>query len=184
MPTRHKFPRPRWLWVLITLTLPSCSNLDLTPYENNQPTFILTEFFQGDLTAHGIVKNRGGTVIRYFNATIDASWNEQGVGTLDEVFHFDDGEVQHRIWTLTPDGEQQFLAQANDVTGTALASTRGNAMSMRYVLQVPYRGRTIDVTVDDRMFLVNPQVVVNESTMRKFGFRVGSVLLTILKTEE
>lgn len=184
MYTRHKFPTPRWLWVLISLTLPSCSNLDLSHYEENQPKFILNEFFQGDLTAHGIVKSRGGTVIRYFNATIDASWDEQGVGTLDEVFYFDDGEVQRRIWTLTPDGEQQFQAEANDVNGTAVARTAGNAMSMRYVLQVPYRGRTLDVTVDDRMFLVEPQVVVNESIMRKFGFRVGSVLLTILKTED
>lgn len=184
MPPRQTFPVPRWFWVVVSLAAASCSSLDLSPYETNQPELILNEFFQGDLTAHGIVKSRGGTVIRYFNATIDASWDEQGVGTLDEVFYFDDGEVQHRVWTLTPEGEQQFQAIANDVTGTALARTSGNAMSMRYVLQVPYRGRSLEVTVDDRMFLVSPQVVVNESIMRKFGFRVGSVLLTILKPEE
>lgn len=175
---------PRWLWVVMSLTLPACSAVDLSSYEDNRPEFVLDEFFQGDLTAHGIVKNRGGAVIRHFNATIDASWDEQGVGTLDEIFYFDDGEVQHRIWTLTPDGERQFQAQANDVTGTAQARTSGNAMAMRYTLQVPYRGRTVEVTVDDRMFLMNEQVVINESTMRKFGFRVGSVLLTILKAEE
>jgi hypothetical protein len=32
-------------------------------------------------------------VIRYFDASIDASW-EDGVGTLDENVVFDDGEEQ------------------------------------------------------------------------------------------
>jgi len=51
-----------------------------------------------------MVKDWSSAVIRTFDADITASWTEQGVGTLDEVFRFDDGEVQTRVWTLTPDG--------------------------------------------------------------------------------
>lgn len=50
----------------------------------------------------GVVKNFSGEVIRTFDADISASWDDEGVGTLDEVFRFNDGEVQTRVWTLTP----------------------------------------------------------------------------------
>ncbi len=51
--------------------------------------------------------------------------------------------------------------------------------SSYYVLQIPYRDGTIDVRVDDRMYLVSEDVLINESTLNKFGLRVGELLLVI-----
>lgn len=166
------------LFVMVMLT--ACSQVKVTDYQQYAPTLDLESFFDGSLSAHGVVKNRSGKVIRMFNADIAASWDE-GVGTLDEAFIFDDGEKQRRIWTLTPTENGQYLATAGDVTGEGQLEVAGNSLFLKYVLQVPYKGDVIDVAVDDRMYLVNDNTLINESKMIKFGFRVGEVLLVITK---
>jgi hypothetical protein len=168
------------LLALSVLALAACSSVTVTDYADQAPRFLPSEFFQGRLTAHGVVMNRGGEVTRHFNADIDASW-EDGVGTLDEDFVFDDGETQKRVWTLTPDGEGGYIGRAGDVVGDGRLSFSGNAVFLDYVLRVPYGDGTIDVRVDDRMYLVAPNVVINESRLSKFGFNVGRILRTSVR---
>lgn len=48
----------------------------------NQPKLNPQPFFNGQLTAHGIIKDRAGKVIRYFNVDFNACWVD-GVGTLN-----------------------------------------------------------------------------------------------------
>lgn len=171
----------KWLLVLLSVfTLSACSTTDVSTYANNTPKFDLQSFFSGELRAHGILKNRSGEVIRYFNATLDGRW-ENGVGTLAEVFVFNDGEIQNRTWTLTPNADGQYIATANDVVGSGEVKIAGNALFMKYVLQVPYDGDIIEVTVDDRMYMVKDGVVINESVMTKFGFEVGYLSIVIEK---
>lgn len=172
---------PKFLTFLIVISLlTGCSQVDVTTYQANQPVLNPTEFFNGNLTAHGVVKNRGGEVIRYFNATIKASW-QNDIGTLDEQFVFDDGEHQTRVWTLVPNGDGTYQATAGDVVGPGTAQASGNSLFLDYVLRIPYNDGTIDVAIDDRMYLINDSVLINESIMRKFGVEVGSILLTIIK---
>lgn len=168
------------LAVICLFMLSACSAPDVSLYANNEPKFELEEFFSGSLTAHGILKNRSGEVIRYFNATLEGRW-ENGVGTLAEEFLFDDGEVQNRTWTMTPDENGQYIATANDVTGFGEVKIAGNALFMDYILQVPYQGDTLEVKVDDRMYMVKEGVVINESVMTKFGFDVGYLSIVIRK---
>ncbi|WP_246125089.1 DUF3833 domain-containing protein [Exilibacterium tricleocarpae] len=158
--------------------LVGCSGVSINDYRSNQPALVLEEFFDGNLSAHGVVKNRSGKVIRYFNADIKASW-ENGVGTLDEDFLFDDGEKQRRVWTLRPAGEGRYIGTAGDVVGEGRGTVVGNAMFLDYVLRIPYGDGTLDIRVDDRMYLVSPNVLINESSLRKFGFEVGRLLLVI-----
>lgn len=163
------------------LFLASCSSIDINDYSKNSPKLDVREFFNGHLTAHGVLKDRSGHVTRYFNATIDASWDEQGAGTLSEKFLFDDGEEQSRIWKLTPNNDGHYTASANDVLGTSVMNTSGNALILKYVLQVVYKGDVLNLNVDDRMFLVNDNMIINESVMTKFGFKVGEIDLVIVR---
>ena len=43
------------------------------------------------------------------------------------------------------------------------------------------RGWAVDVKIDDRMYRVSENVVINESKMLKFGLGVGEILLTIIR---
>ena len=72
---------------------------------------------------------------------------------------------------------------AGDVVGGGVMGVAGNSAFLDYVLRIAYGESTVDVRVDDRMYLVSPDVLVNESIMTKFGLRVGSLLLVILKQD-
>ena len=168
------------LALMCLLMLSACSAPDVSLYTKNEPKFDLQDFFSASLTAHGILKNRSGEVIRYFNATLEGSW-ENGVGTLAEEFLFDDGEIQNRTWTMTPDENSQYIATANDVVGFGEVKISGNALFMNYVLQVPYDDGLLEVKVDDRMYMVKDGVAINESVMTKFGFEVGYLSIVIQK---
>ncbi|MDO6571595.1 DUF3833 domain-containing protein [Gilvimarinus sp. 2_MG-2023] len=165
------------------LMLAGCAGHTLNDYAERSPTFIPEAFFQGPLVAHGVVKNRSGEAIRHFDATIDASW-QGGIGTLAERFTFDDGEVQYRNWTLTPTNQGSFDATAGDVKGIGKGQFQGNALNLKYTLMIDYNDSKLAVNVDDWMWLVDKNVVMNESTLRKWGFKVGSVQLVIRKLEE
>jgi hypothetical protein len=163
--------------------LSACSHSDINDYTDREPKLNVVDFFDGKLTAYGVVKDRWGKVIRYFTADIEASWSN-GVGTLDESFVFDDGEHQKRIWTLTPDKNYGYIASANDVIGEWPMTAKGNALFMKYVLRIELdSSSTLDVKVDDKMFLVSESHIINESKMSKWGIDVGSVQLSIIKQD-
>jgi hypothetical protein len=162
--------------------LPGCSGVSIEDYSHNKPAMVVPEFFNGSLSAHGIVKNRSGKVTRYFNASIDAYW-EDGIGTLDEVFVFDDGEEQRRVWKLVKDEAGNYIGSANDVVGSSKLKVAGNSLFLDYMLRVPYGEGTLDIHIDDRMYLVSDRILLNESIMTKWGFDVGQVTLVIQKNE-
>ena len=165
----------------LILMLSSCSTTSIDEYANNLPTLDPQQFFNGALSAHGVLKDRSGKVTRYFNASIKAYW-KNGVGTLEEKFIFDDGEIQYRNWTLTP-ATIGYTATAGDVIGKGSARTKGNAMQLNYVLEVNYKGSPVQLQVDDWMWQVDQNTLLNESTLRKWGFKVGSVQLVIVKQQ-
>lgn len=163
---------------LLLLMLSACTGLSVQDYAGSQPRLVMEEFFDGRLSAHGVVKNWRGRVIRTFNADIIAYW-QNGVGTLEEDFVFDDGEQQRRVWTLTPAGPGRYIGTAGDVVGDGRIEVAGNTMFLDYVLRIPWGDGTLDLRIDDRMYLVSPDVLINESAMKKFGVRVGEILLVI-----
>lgn len=174
----------RILVPLCVVFLGGCSAPALDAYAERTPKFEPETFFNGPMQAHGVVKNRSGKVIRTFTAQLHGSW-ENGQGLLREKFLFNDGEVQYRNWRLTPretgGKPQAFRGTAEDVIGEAALAVAGNAAFMRYTLEVPYGDSTIQVAVDDRMYLTSEQVLIGESELTKWGFRVGEIVLTIFK---
>ena len=146
--------------------LSACANISVTGYANNSPKLVLQEFFNGTLCPSGIVKDRSGKVIRYFDVSIDASW-EDGVGALDENCIFDDGEEQQCIWTIVKDDAGRYIGTANYVIGSSQLKVAGNSLFLNYVLPVSYEDGTLDLNNDDQMYLVYKNVLINESVMTK-----------------
>jgi hypothetical protein len=161
------------------LTLAGCATVDVANYRAERPALDLAEYFNGTVDGWGMFQDRSGQVIRRFTVRIDAKWDGNR-GTLDEHFEFSDGERQNRVWTLVKDGDR-YPGTAGDVVGTGQGIQQGNAFNMRYVLRVPWSGRTIDVDMDDWMWRIDEQTVLNRTAMTKFGFRVGEVTLSFRK---
>lgn len=175
----------RFLIPFTVIILGGCSAPGLDAYADRSPQFVPETFFNGPLQAHGVVKNRSGEVIRTFTAQLQGSWKD-GQGLLQEKFLFNDGEVQYRNWRLVPTtgaGKYPtYQTTAEDVIGPGELTVAGNAAFMRYTLEVPYGDSKIQVSVKDRMYLTTDQVLIGESELTKWGFRVGEIVLTIFKS--
>lgn len=166
--------------VLLATVLAGCSGQRLSDYQEREPELVPDQFFQGELWARGVVKDWRGRVIRTFDAEIEASWDDDGVGTLDEVFYFDDGEEQVRIWTLTPSEDAEgYTGTAGDVVEPGHMRYQGNAIHMNYVLEIEYGDGTTTVRMDDWMYLVTEDTLINRTRMSKWGLTVGEVVLTM-----
>lgn len=161
------------------MLLSACSQLQVSDYKNTPIQFDPNEFFNNDLIAEGFIMNRSGKVTRYFTADIKASWDDRG-GVLDEVFQWSDGETQTRVWRFTANADGSYTGTAGDVIGEATMAHAGNAINMVYRLDVPLEsGNSIAITMDDWLYQVSDQTIVNVTEMKKFGFRVGRVVLTM-----
>lgn len=162
---------------LLALFTSACSAMKIDKIPVTDQTFLVEQYFLGNTRAHGIVMDRGGAPMRYFTVQIEGSWDEdKQILTLDEDFVFADGEVSNRVWQIKRESDGRYSGQAADVEGTATGVSRGNALNWKYTLNIPYKGKTLGVQLDDWMYLQN-DVLINRAVMSKFGFRVGEILI-------
>lgn len=168
--------------ILIVVLFAGCSSKSIQDFTGTKPEFIPQEYFKGKMTAYGIVKDYSGNIIRSFKGDLFGSWDKNGVGTLDERFVYDDGEKQTRIWTLKPTKDsKKFMGTAGDIVGNAPMVANGNTMMIDYTMRVPYGDSTIDIDVKDWLHLQEDGIIINHSKMKKFGFEVGELVITIIK---
>lgn len=162
--------------------LTGCAGPQLSDHAGQKPDFDFRQYFSGKVQAQGLVTDRGGKLLRRFVVTLNGQWSGDQ-GTLDEQFVYDDGERQHRIWRITQLVDGRFIGRADDVVGMAEGAQAGAAFRWQYTLRVPVDGRELELQFDDWMFRVDERTVINRATMRKFGFRVGEVLLSFQRVD-
>jgi hypothetical protein len=174
----------RSLLGFIALMFSGCSSQSIDFYQQHAKErkypLDLRQFFQGDIEGWGALFDWSGRQTRSFYVQIKASW-QGNQGVLDEWFTFDDGEKVYRQWKVDYRDDQTFEARAGDVVGVAQGLTAANAVNMNYVLRLPYKDSTIDVSMDDWMYQVEDGVVLNKTAMKKWGFKVGEVALIMKK---
>jgi len=161
--------------------LSGCSSMHIDDFAESTPEFVPQAYFNGPMRAYGMVKDGDGKIIRRFKGDLVGSWDENGIGTLDERFVYDDGETQHRVWKLRPTGDKTFIGTAGDIVGEAQMIAKGNTVMIDYTMRVPYKDGTIDIDVRDWLHLQEDGVILNHSKMKKFGFEVGELVITIIK---
>jgi hypothetical protein len=152
----------------------------LDQYQTEEPQFVLEEYFNGEIEAWGMFQKRNGEVVKRFKVDIKASW-EGNRGTLDERFHYSDGTKQRRVWHITKQADGSYSGTADDVVGTATGKSSGNALQWKYTLSLPVDGKVYRVEFDDWMYLMEEEILLNRSAMKKFGFTLGEVILFFKK---
>ncbi len=167
------------LAALSAFLVAGCAAVDVADYRAERPALDFARYFDGTVDGWGVFQDRSGKVVRRFHVRIDGRWNGNA-GTLDEEFEYSDGTRERRVWTLVKDGDR-YTATAGDVVGTAQGAAAGNAVHWTYVLALVVDGRTWHVDMDDWMFLVDESTLVNRTTMRKFGVRLGELSLAFRK---
>jgi len=142
------------------------------------PAFDIRERFNGPIACEGVIYGPTGKVSSRFVADFDASWNGN-VGTMKEKFHYDSGQVQHRVWTLTLGNDGKIKAEAPDVVGTGTGAQKGSAVLLNYRIKLTEEagGHALDVT--DWMYLMSNGSIMNRSQFRKFGIKVAELVATM-----
>jgi hypothetical protein len=145
----------------------------------------LENFFDGNLCAWGILKDRNGVVQRKFVADIVASQQDNQL-ILDETFLFDDGEKQYRKWSFVQDSAQtnRWIGTAGDVVGEASGEVIGDSMRLTYELAINRDGDTINIAMDDWLYLIDQDTMIGSTDMSKWGFNVGQIQITIRKQQQ
>lgn len=166
--------------LMLSLTLMSCTS-SLKDHSISSPAFDLQTYFDGKITARGIVQDYSNKLTRQFCVDIDASWQENQ-GRLHETFYFSDGETQVRVWQLQIHPDGQVTGTADDVVGLASGSATGNAFNWQYVLTVPIDDTSYDFFIDDWMYQLDDHHLMNRSYMKKLGVTLAEITLFFSKS--
>lgn len=154
--------------------------MNLKNYQDTKPVFKLEEFFNGTIKGYGLIEDWKGKVTRRFDVTIIATWQGNN-GTLDETFQYYDGDKQHRVWKIIKNSDGTYQGTAGDILGTAVGAVNGSAAQWKYQMDLTVKGSTVRITFDDWMYLMNDNVVINRSYLRKFGLTVAQLTLVMKK---
>ena len=162
------------------LSLAGCAGPQVGDYATGRPALDLRRYFNGTLDAYGVFTDRSGKVVKRFTVVMRCTWTGED-GVLDEDFSYSDGTTQKRVWRLKHLGGGRYTGTADDVIGTALGESAGNAFRWGYTLALPVDGRVWHVEFDDWMYLLDERVMLNKATMSKFGIRLGEVTLSFVR---
>lgn len=160
----------------LSLLLTSCASPSVDHYKDKTPKLDLEHFFKGTVDAWGMFQDRKGEVVKRFHVVIQSRY-EGTTFVLNEQFTYDDGTHQQRIWRLQKQSDGRWIGRADDVVGDAVGEISGNALHWRYVLDLPVGSSNYHMKMDDWMFLMDENTLVNRTQMSKFGIDLGEVTL-------
>lgn len=160
--------------IAFLMILSACSSVKITDYKNESPTLRLEDYFNGTVDGWGIVQERSGKVASRFHVVMNCTWKGDE-GVFDEDFTYANGKKEKRVWKIKklPDGK--YTGTAGDVIGEAAGEVSGNAFQWNYVLRLPVDDTTYDMSLDDWMWQLDGQRLMNRTKIKKFGITFAEV---------
>ncbi|WP_299367304.1 DUF3833 family protein [uncultured Tateyamaria sp.] len=147
-------------------------------YAGADTLFDVRTHLNGPIICEGVIYGPMGRVSSRFVGEFQCHWDGDS-GTMDEVFHYDDGTQQDRCWHLTVEPDGAITATADDVVGTATGQQSGSSVQLKYRFQLPKSsgGHVLDTV--DWMYLAPNGTIVNRSQFRKYGIKVAELVATM-----
>ena len=151
--------------------------------QNDTAPFDLLSWLEGHTVAHGVFEDRKGRVRRRFS--VDMTGHAIGnTLRLEEHFVFEDGERQDRTWVLARGAGGSFSGRAGDSVSEASGRFEEGAAYLSSELQLKVGGRSIAMRFEDAFYQAGPGLVINRSTMSKWGIRFGQLLIVFRKDDQ
>jgi opacity protein-like surface antigen len=156
----------------------ACATSPSVPTASASQPFIIEQDLVGASVARGEIRTITGTR-RGFTAYLNGTWDGQTL-TLVEDFEYDDGVRERKTWRLERVAPGRYVGAREDVVGEAIGYQDGAVFRLEYDLRLP-SGRV--VRFRDVMARADNGDTLNNASIGWLGFRVGSVSLTIQRTE-
>ena len=152
-------------------------------YAGDPAQFDVRRHLNGPIICEGVIYGLTGRVSSRFVGAFDCHW-DGNVGTMNEVFTYDDGSTQERAWHLTVGNDGGIRARANDVVGEGTGQQFGSAVQLKYRYRLPESsgGHVLDTV--DWMYLAPNGTIVNRSQFRKWGIKVAELVATMRPAEQ
>lgn len=147
---------------------------------NNSGYFDLTQFFDGEAHAVGIFEDRFNRVKARFTVIMKGHW-EDNIFVLEEIFKFDDGKTDHRVWRVEKQENGEIFASTPDCIRFISGKSKGNSLEMNYLFNLQVGSRRIKINFSDKLHQLNDKMVINRAVMRKYGIKVGELTLIFIK---
>ncbi len=172
------------LTVFAILALTACGQPDVKDFRTAEPKLDVREYFKGRIMAFGTVTDYSGEITDRVFVEMNGTW-EGNNGKLEEHFRYADGTTEDRTWNLqvSEDG-QRVKGTREDVIGEANGAQAGNALFMEYKLKRKIDGSETELTADDRLYLIDPQYMINEIRLKKYGVTVATMNLGFHRLNE
>ena len=145
-----------------------------------RPANMMTRFFDGKREARGLIVDRFGHIRRRIHVTMEGWWNGSDF-CLDEVFSYDNGDVETRQWVVSFDAEGGMRASCPDLPTPIEGRIDGDEIRMNYPYTVPLNGMAVSMRFDDRMYLLDNDTIYQRVVMSKFGIRLAEITLVFCK---
>lgn len=165
--------------LLLTL-LTACTTMKVEQFAASPPEFRPERYFAGKTEAWGFFQDRFNNVRRQFKVDIDGTV-EGDTLTMDERFVYDDGERQSRVWKIRKTGADTYDGTAGDVIGVAHGRVAGRALHWEYDLDLKTGDRSLVTHFDDWLLQQDDRVMLNTSTLTKYGVEIGRVYVFFRK---
>ena len=158
--------------------------MNVEKYKNLKPELKLEKFFNSNIQAWGMFEDLFGVIRKRFTCEIKSNYNiESKTIEVHENFTYDDNSNEERTWYLKKINSNEYEATTNNVVGIAKGKTSGNAFHWKYIFELSLFGRKTKVRFDDRMYLIDHNVIINRARMYKFGIKLGTVNLYFRKID-
>ncbi len=178
MPSRLAFAA----LLALPLALTGCSGFTPDPDAGRSRPFEVERYFTGRVKAWGVIEPRFGGATRQF--TVEMQGRRDGEALLlDEQFVYSDGERQQRQWRIRRLADGSLEGEAADAVGKASGREDGSSFRMLYVLNVTAKGSTWQLDLDDRLFRIDEEMVLNRIRLSKWGIAVSDVIIAFRKLD-
>jgi hypothetical protein len=166
----------------LPLALAGCGSFAPDPDAGRSQPFEVERYFTGRVKAWGLIEPRFGGTVRQF--TVEMQGRRDGDAlVLDEQFVYSDGERQQRQWRIRKLADGSFEGEAADAVGKATGREDGSSFRMLYALNVTAKGSTWQLDLDDRLFRIDEEMVLNRIRLSKWGIAVSDVIIAFRKLD-
>lgn len=147
-------------------------------YKTDNGDILLSDHLKGEMSCHGVLYGPLGKVVSRFIADMSIKWSGNK-GRMDELFTYDSGNTQTRVWDMELSEDGGLIATASDFEGLAVGKISGSTIQLKYKFRLPKESGGHVLNVVDWMYLLEDGTLVNRSQFRKFGIKVAELVATI-----
>lgn len=172
------------LMVLAVLALAACGQPDVKEFKDVETKFDAREYFNGRVNAFGTISDYKGEIVNRVFVEMNGTW-DGNKGKLEEHFRYGDGKTEDRTWLLEVSNDgTKIRGTREDTVGEMTGEQSGNALFMQYTLKREIDGEEMELTVDDRLYLIDGPYLINEIRLKKFGVTVSTINLGFHRLNE